>query len=90
MAYSQYGLASGNEQAQEIALQAYNNVLRRQTNPKGKYNKAYPGTRSLKSLAVPMILANLSLEMDWLLEDNQLEEILDPNCSRSDRRFSRL
>ncbi len=76
MAYSQYALASGNEQAQEIALQAYNNVLRRQTNPKGKYNKAYPGTRSLKSLAVPMILANLSLEMDWLLEGNQLEEIL--------------
>ena len=76
MAYSQYALASGDEQAQEIALQAYNNVLRRQSNPKGKYNKAYPGTRSLKSLAVPMILANLSLEMDWLLEDNQLEDIL--------------
>ena len=76
MAYSQYALASKDEQAQEIALQAYNNVLRRQSNPKGKYNKAYPGTRSLKSLAVPMILANLSLEMDWLLADNQLDEIL--------------
>ena len=76
MAYSQYALASKNEAAKAIALQAYNNVLRRQTNPKGKYNKAYPGTRSLKSLAVPMILANLSLEMDWLLENNQLEQIL--------------
>ena len=76
MAYSQYALASGDEDTQAIALQAYNNVLRRQTNPKGKYSKAYPGTRSLKSLAVPMILANLSLEMDWLLENNQLEEIL--------------
>ncbi|MEL6580650.1 MAG: AGE family epimerase/isomerase [Cyanobacteria bacterium J06621_12] len=76
MAFSQYALASGEEAGQEIALQAYNNVLRRQCNPKGKYNKAYPGTRSLKSLAVPMILANLSLEMDWLLESSQLEEIL--------------
>ena len=76
MAFSQYALASGNESAKEIALQAYNNVLRRQENPKGKYNKAYPGTRSLKSLAVPMILANLSLEMDWLLSGNQLEDIL--------------
>ena len=76
MAYSQYALASGNEEAKEIALQAYNNVLRRQSNPKGKYNKAYPGTRSLKSLAVPMILANLSLEMDWLLEGDRLEEVL--------------
>ena len=76
MAFSQYALASGDNSAKEIALQAYNNVLRRQHNPKGKYNKAYPGTRSLKSLAVPMILANLSLEMDWLLTDNQLEAIL--------------
>ena len=76
MAFSQYALASGNESAKEIALQAYNNVLRRQENPKGKYNKAYPGTRSLKSLAVPMILANLSLEMDWLLSGNQLEDVL--------------
>ncbi len=77
MAFSQYALASGEEEAKEIALQAYNNVLRRQSNPKGKYNKAYPGTRSLKSLAVPMILANLSLEMDWLLQNGQLEKILD-------------
>ena len=76
MAYSQYALASQSDRAREIALQAYNNVLRRQDNPKGQYNKAYPGTRSLKSLAVPMILANLSLEMDWLLESDRLEEIL--------------
>ena len=77
MAFSQYALASGSASAKEIALQAYNNVLRRQQNPKGKYNKAYPGTRSLKSLAVPMILANLSLEMDWLLQSSQLDTILE-------------
>jgi N-acylglucosamine 2-epimerase len=77
MAFSQYALASGEESAQEIALQAYQNVLRRQSNPKGKYNKTYPGTRSLKSLAVPMILANLSLEMDWLLKGSELEAILE-------------
>ena len=76
MAFSQYALATGEEQAKEIALQAYGNVLRRQENPKGKYNKAYPGTRPLKSLAVPMILANLSLEMDWLLAQGQLEAVL--------------
>ena len=76
MAFSQYAIASGEDKAKEIALQAYNNVLRRQNNPKGKYNKAYPGTRSLKALAVPMILANLSLEMDWLLESSELEAVL--------------
>ena len=77
MAFSQYAMASGETIAQEIAVQAYNNVLSRRENPKGKYNKIYPGTRNLKSLAVPMILANLSLEMDWLLHSDQLEDILD-------------
>ena len=81
MAFSQYALASGESWAREVASQAYNNVLRRQENPKGKYNKAYPGTRSLKSLAVPMILANLSLEMNWLLPSDRLEEILDRTIS---------
>lgn len=88
MAFSQYALAlpagdarfSGGEvsptQAQKIALQAYENVLRRQDNPKGQYSKAYPGTRPLKALAVPMILANLSLEMDWLLAGDRLETVL--------------
>lgn len=81
MAFSQYALASGDDAAKDIAIQAYNNVLRRQENPKGKYNKAYPGTRPLKSLAVPMILANLSLEMDWLLPGDQLESVLEQTVS---------
>jgi N-acylglucosamine 2-epimerase len=76
MAFSKYALASGEDGAKEVALQAYNNVLRRKDNPKGSYNKTFPGTRPLKSLAVPMILANLSLEMDWLLPSDQLEEVL--------------
>jgi N-acylglucosamine 2-epimerase len=76
MAFSQYALAAGDDAAKTIALQAYHNYLRRKDNPKGQYSKAYPGTRSLKSLAVPMILANLSLEVAWLLEDDTLESIL--------------
>jgi len=77
MAFSKYALASGEEWAKEIALQSYHNVLRRKDDPKGKYNKTYPNTRPMKSLAVPMILANLSLEMDWLLPHDQLAHILD-------------
>ena len=77
MAFSQYALASGEEWAKDVALQAYNNVLRRKENPKGKYNKTYSGTRPMKALAVPMILANLSLEMAWLLQSDALEEILN-------------
>jgi N-acylglucosamine 2-epimerase len=76
MAFSKYALASQQDWAKDIALQAYENVLRRQDNPKGQYSKAYPGTRNLKSLAVPMILANLTLEMEWLLPAETLESVL--------------
>jgi N-acylglucosamine 2-epimerase len=77
MAFSQYALADGEAWAKDIAIQAYQNVLRRKDDPKGKYNKTYPGTRSLKSLAVPMILANLTLEMSWLLPSEELDRVLD-------------
>ncbi|HEY9629342.1 MAG TPA: AGE family epimerase/isomerase [Coleofasciculaceae cyanobacterium] len=77
MAFSKYALAAEADWAKEIALQAYGNVLRRKDDPKGQYDKTYPGTRPMKSLAVPMILANLSLEMAWLLPEETLEGILD-------------
>ena len=77
MAFSQFALADGESWAKDVAMQAYQNVLRRKDDPKGKYNKTYPGTRSLKSLAVPMILANLTLEMAWLLPDAELDRVLD-------------
>jgi N-acylglucosamine 2-epimerase len=77
MAFSQYAQASRESWAQEVALQAYDNVLRRKDHPKGQYSKAYPGTRSLKPLAIPMILANLSLEMAWLLPADTLDQVLD-------------
>ncbi|MEM6255217.1 MAG: AGE family epimerase/isomerase [Cyanobacteria bacterium P01_D01_bin.156] len=77
MAFSQYAKASGDAEAKAIALQSYENVLHRQDNPKGQYNKTYPGTRPMKSLAVPMILANLTLEMDWLLSAEQLDMVLE-------------
>jgi mannose/cellobiose epimerase-like protein (N-acyl-D-glucosamine 2-epimerase family) len=66
MAFSQYSLASGDESAREIALQTYRNILQRKPNPKGRYSKAVPGTRPLISLALPMILANLSMELEWM------------------------
>nr|WP_238718302.1 AGE family epimerase/isomerase [Petrachloros mirabilis] len=77
MAFSKYALASGEDWAKDVARQSYQTVLRRQHNPKGQYNKVYPDTRPLKSLAVPMILANLSLEMSWLLSEAELTEVLD-------------
>jgi N-acylglucosamine 2-epimerase len=69
MAFSEFALASGDEACRHIALQTYRNILARQDNPKGQYSKIVPGTRPLRSFALPMILANLTAEMRWLLED---------------------
>lgn len=81
MAFSQYALAADDEEARDIALRTYENILRRQDNPKGQYSKVVPGTRPLKSLALPMIMANLSLELDWLLDSEVLDETVD-SCLR--------
>jgi N-acylglucosamine 2-epimerase len=77
MAFSQYAQASGDEQAKEIALSSYRNVLGRRDNPKGPYSKVVPGARKLRSLALPMILANLTAELDWLLPREVAEETID-------------
>ena len=68
MALSQYALAAGDARAAEVAERTYRTILRRQENPKGQWNKAYPGTRPLKTLAIPMILANLTLEMGEVID----------------------
>lgn len=77
MALSQYWLACGDPNAGETALRTYRNILKRKDNPKGIYSKVVPETRPLKSLAVSMILANLSLEMEELLDGRELDSVLD-------------
>jgi N-acylglucosamine 2-epimerase len=68
MAFSQYALASGDEESKNIARNTFENILQRQTNPKGTYNKAITENRPMISLALPMIMANLTQELDWLLD----------------------
>lgn len=77
MAFGQYGLAAGEETAMELAQAAYRNILRRQDNPKGQYNKTFPGTRPLKNFALPMILCNLTLELEELLDEEEVERTID-------------
>ena len=68
MAFGQLYQATNNKVYGDIAVKTFHNILSRQKNPKGKYSKAFPGTRTLKSFALPMILCNLVLEMEPLLE----------------------
>ncbi|SHF98717.1 N-acylglucosamine 2-epimerase [Mariniphaga anaerophila] len=77
MAFGQLSKATGNEEYAKIARDTFNIVLSKTGNPKGKWNKAFPGTRNLKSFALPMILCNLALEIEHLLDEEFLKETMD-------------
>lgn len=77
MAFAQYGKAANEEWAKKLAIDSFNNIEKRKLNPKGQYNKSYPGTRSFSSLAVPMIDINLCLEMLEVLPELQIEERIE-------------
>ncbi len=81
MAFSQLAVATGDPQAEDIAVETYRNILRRQDNPKGQYEKRVPATRPLKGFALPMILCNLTLELEPLLAPAEVEETID-TCVR--------
>jgi hypothetical protein len=68
MAFGQLSLATKNNEYSEIAIKTFQKILSKRENPKGKWNKAYPGTRQLKSFSLPMILSNLTLEIEHLLD----------------------
>ncbi|HVU16511.1 MAG TPA: AGE family epimerase/isomerase [Candidatus Didemnitutus sp.] len=76
MAFGQFARASGSDEDRRLALDAYENVLRRERNPKGAFTKALPDTRPLISLAVPMILTNLTVELEWLLDPAHTQAII--------------
>ena len=76
MAFGQLYQATNNKEYGDIAVETFHKILRRQENPKGKYSKVYPGTRSLQSFALPMILCNLVLEIEHLLDPVLLENII--------------
>ncbi|MEG0993439.1 MAG: AGE family epimerase/isomerase [Bacteroidales bacterium] len=77
MAFGQLSLATGNAEYAEIAKKTFDIILSKVDNPKGKWNKAYPGTRNLKNFALPMILCNLALEIEHLLDEDYLRQTMD-------------
>lgn len=77
MAFGQLHKATGNQEYADIAKKTFDIILAKKDNPKGKWNKTYPGTRDLKNFALPMILCNLSLEIEHLLDKDFLQETID-------------
>jgi N-acylglucosamine 2-epimerase len=76
MAFASLDKARPDDRYKKLALDTFNNILKRQHDWKGKYNKAYPGTRPLKNFALPMILCNLSLELEHLLGTEKVDEFI--------------
>ncbi len=60
----------------QLALETFENILRRKDNPKGKYSKEFPGSRPIKGFALPMILSNLALEMEHLLGKERVDAFI--------------
>jgi len=87
MAFSQYARASADPNAAAIAEQTYRAVLARKDEPKGRYSKTVTGARPLRSFAIPMILLNLTLEMDWLLLPSELGATIDESIEAMTNRF---
>lgn len=77
MAFGQLSLATGDAGYAEIARKTFDKIQTKLDNPKGKWNKAYPGTRNLKNFALPMILCNLALEIEHLLGEDYLKKCME-------------
>lgn len=76
IAFGQLALATGNEEYAEIAKRTFDIVLSKVDNPKGRWSKAAPGARELKSFALPMILCNVALEIEPLLDKDFLDRTI--------------
>ena len=77
IAFSQVALAAASDEYKTLAEHSFQTILRRKDNPKGRYNKSMPGTRPLMSLALPMILANVTLELEWMLDEDTVRNAVD-------------
>lgn len=77
MGFAQLYKATDKEVYREIALNTFHNILKRQNDPKGIYNKLYPGTRPLRGFSLPMILCNLVLELEHILDPELVEQIIE-------------
>ena len=70
-------MATGNKEYEEIARKTYGRILEKMKNPKGQWNKIISGSRDLKGFALPMIMCNLSLEIEKVLDRDVMEQTIE-------------
>lgn len=89
MAFGQLFKATGDASFARLAKDTFSNILSRSNDPKGKYSKAYPGTRELQSFALPMILTNLVLEIEPVLDPELVQKSINEGIDTVISKFYR-
>jgi N-acylglucosamine 2-epimerase len=74
LGFSQYALASGEEQYRDLSLEVFNRIQARWPNPKGVFNKD-TGIRPMSNMTKAMINLNMVLEMTLLLDKEVVKNI---------------
>lgn len=77
MAFGQLYKATGEQQHADLAHRTFMSILERRHDPKRHWSKAVAGTRPLKNFALPMILCNLSLEIEHLLDPSLVKALIE-------------
>lgn len=87
MAFSRLSKITDNEEYAEIAEATFKSILARKDSPKGIYEKSVAGTRPMQGFSLPMILCNLSLEMEHLIEPSFINGVIDEALDQVMNRF---
>ena len=80
MAFAQLAEATGDSEYANIAKKTFDRILARRDNPKGVWEKSYPGTRPMKGFSLPMIICNMALEIENIIEDKTLLDKTISDC----------
>ena len=76
MAFAALNKIDPSPEYRAIALNTFENIISRQHNWKGIYNKSFPGSRPMKNFTLPMILCNLSLELEDILGKERVDSFI--------------
>jgi N-acylglucosamine 2-epimerase len=76
-AFGQLYKATGKQEYADIARTTFESILARRNNPKRQWSKGVGETRPLKNFALPMILCNLSLEIEHLLPPSVVNDLIN-------------
>jgi len=76
MAFAALDKVQPSDRYKKNALDTFENIIRRRHNTKGLYTKSFPGTRNLKNFSLPMILCNLSLELEHIIGTERVNSFI--------------